>query len=100
MTASGMRVEIFVLTPERRLIAAGLIGEDGTLDHPVVRGEDVRAGAHEVIFHIGAYLAASGSPNTVFLDRVPFRLVIDRIEEHYHLPIKFTAFGFALFRGA
>ena len=100
VTAAGMRVEIFALTPNRRLIAAGRIGADGTLDHPVVRGESVVAGAHEVVFHLGDYLAGTGWTGRRFLDRVPFEFVIDRVEEHYHLPIKFTAFGFALFRGA
>jgi len=28
-----------------------------------------------------------------------FRFGIDRVEEHFHLPFKFTPWGFSLFRG-
>ena len=100
VTAAGMRVEIFALAPDRRLIAAGAIGTNGTLDHPVARGEGVLAGAHEAVFHVGDYLAGTEWTGRRFLDRVPFQFVIDRVEEHYHLPFKFTAFGYSLFRGA
>ena len=29
-----------------------------------------------------------------------FRFTVGDLQEHYHLPLKFTAWGFALFRGA
>lgn len=38
--AHGMRVEVFALTPSRRLIAAGTLGADGT-DHPRARGAGI-----------------------------------------------------------
>lgn len=98
--AETMRVEIFALGPTRRLIAEGALGANGLLDHPVARGEGVAAGPHEVVLHIGDYLARThGQAPAPFLDVVPFRFVISRVEEHYHLPLKFTPFGFSLFRG-
>ena len=30
---------------------------------------------------------------------VPFRFLVRNVAEHYHLPFKFTAWGFSLFRG-
>ena len=43
--------------------------------------------------------AALLRPLSRLLDVVPFRFVISRVEEHYHLPLKFTPFGYSLFRG-
>ena len=34
-----------------------------------------------------------------FQEVVPFRFGIDDPAQHYHLPLKFTPWGFTLFRG-
>jgi len=98
--AVGLRVTIMALDEAGpRRVAEGTIGPSGTFDHPVVRGVDVGPGVHEVIFHLGAYFAAQGKPGPHFLDRVPFRFTVADAAEHYHLPLKFTRFGYAVFRG-
>ena len=35
-----------------------------------------------------------------FLDLVPFRFTIADAAQHFHLPFKFTPWGFSLFRGS
>jgi 5-hydroxyisourate hydrolase len=97
--AEGLSVEVHALEPARRLIAEGRLGANGLLDHPIAKGEGIVCGSYEAVFHIGAYFAASGLGGSAFLDAVPFRFVVARPEEHYHLPLKFTPFGFSLFRG-
>lgn len=99
--AEGMRVEVYALTGDRRLIAEGHLGKDGLLTHPIVVGDGVDAGPHEVLFHIAEWLSATGCPEeqTRFLDVLPFRFVVSNVDEHYHLPLKFTPWGLALFRG-
>ena len=99
--AAGLRVELHALAPERHLLAEGELGANGMLDHPVARGECVAAGPHEVVFHLGAWMRANGysEAETGFLDLLPFRFTVTRVEEHYHLPLKFTPWGVSLFRG-
>lgn len=92
--AEGMRVEIHALEPERRLIAEGRLGPSGLLDDPSATAR-LEAGLYEVTFHVGAWLG--GEP---FLDTVPYRFRLARPEQHYHLPFKFTPWGFSLFRGS
>lgn len=82
----------------RRRIAEGRIGANGTLDHPVTAGEGVAEGTHEVLFHVGDFF--SGAAPHRFLDVVPFRFRVFDAAQHYHLPIKFTPWGFSLYRGA
>lgn len=98
-TAQGLKVQIVLVGNKERLIAEGMIGENGLLDHPSARGEGVSAGVYEVKFAIGDYLRARGI-TPAFLDVVPFRFVIVDAHQHIHLPFKFTPFGFSLFRGA
>lgn len=100
--AEGMAVRIDRLAPDgsRRTIAEGRIGADGLLDYPVARGAGVEPGEHEVLMDIGAFLAATGSDAPPFLGTVPFRFRVFDTAQHYHLPIKFTPFGYSLYRGA
>lgn len=99
--AQGMSVELWALTPARRLIAQGRLGPNGQLDHPSVGGAGIAAGAHEALFHIGDYLRAlDGAAASPFLDVLPFRFNVADIAQHVHLPLKFTAWGCALFRGS
>ena len=87
--AAGMRVEIFALQgATARSIA-------------VVTGTGVQAGVHEAHFHLGDWWRERGKTQAAFFQEVAvFRFNVVNLQEHYHLPLKFTAWGFALFRGA
>jgi 5-hydroxyisourate hydrolase len=100
--AEGLEVRIDRLLPDGRrvTIAEGRIGQDGMLHHPVAQGAGVEPGEHEVLLHIGAFHEATGEETPRFLDLVPFRFRVFDVAQHYHLPIKFTPFGYSLFRGA
>ncbi len=39
-------------------------------------------------------------PDPASLDQALFRFGIATVEQHYHLPQKFTPWGFSFFRGA
>ena len=43
--AQGLRVELWALTPQRRLLADGLLAANGQLDHPTVQGIDIAISA-------------------------------------------------------
>jgi 5-hydroxyisourate hydrolase len=94
--AHGLRVEIWRIDPESLRIADGRLGANGVLDHPAAQGEGVLAGEYEVLFHLGEFFGDSDS----FLTVAPFRFRIKNVEEHFHLPLKFTRWGYSLFRGA
>ena len=99
--AAGMHVEVFSLDPARRLIAEGVLGHNGALDHDIARTLLDR-GSYEVVFHAGAFFAANGVAQSTppFLGEVPFRFTIVDPESHIHLPMKITPWGFSLYRGS
>lgn len=94
--ATGLRVEIWRIEPERKRLAEGCLGATGTLDHPIVQGDGIQPGVYEVLFHLGDFFADGNG----FLTVTPFRFRINDIDEHFHLPLKFTRWGYSLFRGA
>lgn len=99
--AQGMRVEVFALQPARTLLAEGRLAANGVLEHPIIE-QRLTAGPYEVVFHAGEYFAAAGASqgSPPFLADVPFRFTIADPAQHYHLPMKITPWGFALFRGS
>jgi 5-hydroxyisourate hydrolase len=103
--AVGMRVELRRLSAEGEpmapLLAEGHIADNGLLQHSVLMSEAITAGGYEVVFDVGGYYRARGDavPSPAFLERVPYRFHIADTAQHYHLPFKFTAWGFSLFRG-
>ena len=99
-TAKGLHVRIERLDGAMRtVIAEGTIGANGLFDHPVCTGQGAGPGTYEAIFAIGAFYRAAGH-DPGFLGDVPFRFSILRAQDHVHLPMKFSPWGYALFRGA
>ncbi len=103
--AVGLQVDVVRLgadgQPHGPLLAEGRVGNNGLLQHPALMSEAITAGGYEVRFAVGDFYRSQGASNTgpVFLEVVPYRFHIADPVQHYHLPFKFTAWGFSLFRG-
>jgi 5-hydroxyisourate hydrolase len=99
VVAAGMRVDVFRCEP-RMLIASGRIAENGTLADAALM-ERMTQGSHEAVFHVADYFRDCGIalPDVPFLDVVCYRFGIANAEQHYHLPMKLTPWGYSCFRG-
>ncbi len=100
VVAAGMQVELYALTPVRKLIAAGALAASGVLDHNALSASMAR-GEYDAVFQVAAWYRAQGValPQTPFLEVVQYRFGIDNPEQHYHLPFKCTPWGYSCFRG-
>lgn len=100
LVATGMRVEVYRCTPERKLLCAGAINERGVLDDPALNAH-FAPGYLEVLFHVADYYRGAGValPAVPFLDVVNYRFGISDPAQHYHLPFKVTPWGYSCFRG-
>jgi 5-hydroxyisourate hydrolase len=103
--ASGLHVALYRLSnpgqTSTELIAQGHIGGNGLLEDAALMSEAIRVGGYEVLFDVGAFYRKQGTalPSPGFLEVVPYRFHIADARQHYHLPFKFTPWGFSLFRG-
>jgi len=100
VVAAWMRVELYALQPDRRLIASGIVSAKGLVEEPAF-AQRLAPGPYEAVFHVAAYYRAVGLqlPKVPFLDVVSFRFGIDDPDSHYHLPMKVTPWGYSCFRG-
>jgi 5-hydroxyisourate hydrolase len=96
--AQGVHVELLRLDGARALLAGGVTDADGRLDAPLLEGDRFAPGLHEVVFHAGAYLRATGQPDG-YLDTVPIRVRLAE-EAHYHVPLLLSPFGYSTYRGS
>ncbi|MCZ7563593.1 MAG: hydroxyisourate hydrolase [Burkholderiales bacterium] len=100
VVAAWMRVEVYRLDPDRKLVASGIVSAKGLVEEAAL-AKRFAAGRYEADFHVGAYYRAVGVtlPSVPFLDVVTYRFGIADPEQHYHLPMKVTPWGFSCFRG-
>jgi 5-hydroxyisourate hydrolase len=95
--AQGMRVSL-VDVMSNQVIADGLIGINGLLDSPML-AQTFAAGFYEARFYVGGFFAEKSAAGIPFLDVIHYRFGISAPQEHYHLPMKLTPWGYSCFRG-
>lgn len=87
----------------------GVIGEfvtndDGRLTGgPALKGnKEFTVGVYEWTFNVGDYFAKEGSSlaGTPFLSNVPLVFGIDNPEDHYHVPLLCSPYGYSTYRGS
>ena len=99
--AQGMSVELHRFEPAPHVIVRATLGQGGALIDPIVQGQGVQLGAHEARFLVGDWMRAQGLvTDAIFMEVAVFRFQVLDLQQHYHLPLKFTRWGFALFRGS
>jgi 5-hydroxyisourate hydrolase len=102
---AGIRIELYWLGPkgDARVPLANLTTNgDGRCDRPLLEGAAFAAGTYELVFHVGDYYAAQGValPPPRFLDDVVIRFGIAAPEQHYHVPLLISPYGYSTYRGS
>ncbi len=101
--AAGMFVEVHAVDGDnRRVVGTGCVGDNGAFAHPMNTGEGVATGTHEVLLHAGEYFRFVGqvADKPAFQEIVPVRFTVLDLDDHYHLPVKISPWGIAVWRGA
>lgn len=108
MAAHGMKIELFRLSRMKsqltapEMLAEMFTNDDGRTARHILPAADFVIGRYELVFHVGAYLDAVGSPaqEPRFLDIIPIRFGIADPESHYHVPLLISPFGYSTYRGS
>ena len=100
--ANGLRVRLHWIDPNGLSeVASGITNQDGRLETPLIEGEDLVAGTYELRFEVGEYYSGKGTASeTGFLGVVPVRFTIVHPEQHYHVPLLVSPFGYTTYRGS
>jgi 5-hydroxyisourate hydrolase len=101
--AAGVRIALSRFHgAHQQLMVETWTNDDGRLDAPLLSGEGMQPGVYQLDFHVGDYFAALGVtlPQPPFLDVVPVRFGIAAADQHYHVPLLISPFGYATYRGS
>ena|SRR5215470_13999827 len=98
----GIRLDLYRVSPGRESLASVTTNADGRCDRPLLEGVALAAGVYEIVFHVGEYFTARGvaAPSPRFLDDVVIRFGIASPEEHYHVPLLISPYGYSTYRGS
>ena len=99
--AQGMRIELWRIDGNRRLIAETTTNHDGRTDSPILPETSFETGEYELVFHVGAWLDALDhkAARPRFLDMVPLRFGMSE-QDHYHVPLLISPYGYSTYRGS
>lgn len=99
--ARGLDIDLYrvvdgVLTHVRHVTT----NDDGRCDAPLLSGADINVGAYELQFQVGEYFRELDGTAATFLDVVPVRFVLSNPDQHYHVPLLVSPFGYSTYRGS
>ncbi|MGA9573267.1 MAG: hydroxyisourate hydrolase [Lysobacterales bacterium] len=99
--AAAIRIELF-RSGHATPITTVTTNSDGRCDAPLLADEGFVAGSYELVFHAGEYFTAKGHEDGQyrFLDQVVIRFGVDDTEQHYHVPLLLSPFGYSTYRGS
>ncbi len=99
---AAMRIDLFAVEPERRLLVSVETNADGRCEAPLLQGTDFRTGTYELVFAAGEYFVALGTEvaDPPFLDEVVVRFGIADASEHYHVPLLVSPWSYSTYRGS
>lgn len=99
--AAGLTIDLYRLGATEEHVLSVKTNADGRVDRPLLEGEAFTAGVYELRFRAGDYLRSGVTlTEPPFLDVVPIRFGIASAEEHYHVPLLLSPYGYSTYRGS
>jgi 5-hydroxyisourate hydrolase len=97
--AAGVRVVLSSIEDgHRTAVASGVTDADGRLEDLMSEGQKLEAAIYELTFETGSYFAARG--NLPFHPRISVTIEITEPEQHYHVPLLISPYGYTTYRGS
>lgn len=93
----GIHVEVYRLDRDRQKLGETTTNDDGRSEAPLLQDDAFKEGTYELVFHVGDYFDKV-SPR--FLGEVVIRFNVEASEEHYHVPLLLSPYGYTTYRGS
>ncbi|RKD71237.1 5-hydroxyisourate hydrolase [Sinobaca qinghaiensis] len=103
--AASVQVQLFSIDEAgtRTQLREDWTNDDGRLNVPMLHADQLKAGEYEMLFFIGNYFASieqAPADEPRFLQHVCIRFGISAPEEHYHIPLLISPWGYQTYRGS
>lgn len=94
--AAGIGVTLYRCSEPMAEVASAVTNRDGRCDAALLEGAAFTAGEYQLEFAAGAYFGAAAG----FLDTVVVRFHVSTPDEHYHVPLLLSPYGYTTYRGS
>jgi 5-hydroxyisourate hydrolase len=104
--AKNVKVSLFFLEhgleTKKRLLQTTTTNQNGRVDQPLLKQDEMMPGEYELLFYIGDYFREKGLKleEPMFLDKVVVRFGISQPNSHYHIPLLISPWGYQVYRGS
>ncbi|MBD3107219.1 hydroxyisourate hydrolase [Bacillus sp. AGMB 02131] len=102
--ASDVKIELYgkMSSGEMKYIASRTTNRDGRLDEAFLGQNALKIGTYQLIFHVGDYFRkqAVDLPEPSFLEEVTVQFGVASPEQHYHVPLLVSPWGYQVYRGS
>ena len=99
--ARGLTIHLYAIKGAgRALLASMTTNSDGRTDAPILPQGECVVGEYELVFAVGDYHQAGGAEAGAFLSDVPVRFHIADADQHYHVPLLLSPYGYSTYRGS
>ena len=100
--ASGLQIRLSRIEADgHHQITIMTTNQDGRTDSPILPKGACIPAHYELVFEAGNYFRSLGhDDDLLFLDDIPVRFAIDDAEQHYHVPLLLSPFGYSTYRGS
>ena len=98
----NIRIDLYQISSDQRtLIDTFITNHDGRCDRSLLEGTSFSKSKYELVFHVGEYFSSMGvnQKPPKFLDDVVIRFGIADENEHYHVPLLLSLYGYSTYRG-
>jgi len=100
--AAALCIELFRDGESEPLVSTST-NSDGRTEAPLLADGQLVAGDYEIHFHAGDYFRQNElatEDSILFLDVVVVRFGIGNIDQHYHVPLLLSPYGYSTYRGS
>ena len=100
--ANNLKIILYKITnSEKILIKEMKTNDDGRTHEPILSSDQFSEGFYELLFHVGPYLKEKHNfSENHFLKQVPIQFCINDANQHYHVPLLLSPFGYSTYRGS
>jgi 5-hydroxyisourate hydrolase len=93
----AVRLEFFDATGTWRVVGEGFTNDDGRVAD-LMEPSALTRGRYRLTFATGEYFAARGT--SAFYPQVVIEFTVTALDEHFHVPLLLSPFGYSTYRGS